>query len=273
MTTRYVLARLRAEYGRLGPAERKVADYFLDQSERDGVLSISDVAIRAGVSEATIVRFSKRLGYSGFLDFKRAFLNERLQTREDLVPYYEKLADSDDPSTVLHKVFSSMQESLRGSLEQLDPASFDQAARWMAESDMVEFYAHGGSGCIVQSAVFTYQRLGIRCTAYVVPLQQLSAAELALPTDLVVGVSHTGTTECVVQAVRRARDRGVRTIGLTNTPGSPLAQAAQVVLLTADSSRRLISDVGMSRVAQVAVLDALGVAVFQLLRQRRNAAP
>lgn len=263
------LRRIRAEYSRLGLTERKIADYFFEQAHLDGVLSISDVAIRTGVSEATLVRFGKRLGYSGFLDLKRAFLNERLQRTGELAPLYEEVTDSDDPPTILRKVFASMHRSLENSLGQIDIASFAQAAKWMADAGTIEFYAHGGSGHLIHSTVIAYQYLGIRCTAYVVPLQQVSAVELTPSTDVLVGVSHTGATESVVRAVRRARERGLRTIGITNVPGSGLASAAEVVLLTSVSSRRLTSDIGVARVAQIAVLDALGMAVFQLLKQRQ----
>lgn len=266
-----VLSLIRTRYARLSPAERRIADYLLHESHNDGVFSISQAAARCGVSEASLVRFSKKLGYAGFLDFKRAFLNERLRRGPQQFPVYEELADDDDLPTVLRKVFLLMRESLESSARQVDPAAFEQAARWTAGAGLIEFYAHGGSGCIVQSTVITYQRLGIRCTAHLDPLLQASAAELVPATDVVFCVSHTGETGSVVGAARRVRERGVRTIALTNTPGSPLARAAELVLLTAVSSRRLSSDVGVSRVAQVAVLDALGVAASRLIEQGRGA--
>ncbi len=266
-----ILSRIRAGYARFSGAERKIAEYLLHESHNDGVFSISQAAARCGVSEASLVRFSKKLGYAGFLDFKRAFLNERLRRRPEQFPVYEELADDDDTPTVLRKVFLLMHESLESSARQVDPAAFEHAARWMARAGVIEFYAHGGSGCIVQSTVITYQRLGIRCTAHLDPLLQTSAAELVPATDVVFCVSHTGETGSVVAAARRARERGIKTIALTNTPGSPLARAAELVLLTAASSRRLSSDVGVSRVAQVAVLDALGVAVSRLIKRARRA--
>ncbi|MGE5598896.1 MAG: MurR/RpiR family transcriptional regulator, partial [Bacteroidota bacterium] len=122
---------------------------------------------------------------------------------------------------------------------------------------------------IAQNAAITYLRFGLRCTVYD-PLLHAGAIEQTTPRDVVIGVSHTGVTEGVIRAVARARARGIRTVCLTNTPGSPLAGAAEITLLTSVSSPRLISDVGVSRVAQAAMLDALGVAVVQFLKKRKE---
>ena len=219
---------------------------------------------------STLVRFSKRLGYTGFLDFKKAFLSELLMSaHQAALPPYEELTEADDPPTVLHKVFLLMHESLETSMRRMDQASFTRAVEWMADAGMIEFWAHGGSNHIAQNAAITYLRFGLRCTVYD-PLLHAGAIEQTTSRDVVIGVSHTGVTEGVVRAVTRARERGIRAVCLTNTPGSPLASAAEVVLLTSVSSPRLISDAGVSRVAQAAMLDALGVAVVQFLRQRKE---
>jgi len=267
-----VVGRLRNIYSGLTSSERKIADNLLAHSSGGGIFSISDLAIQAGVSEATLVRFSKKLGYSGFLEFKKAFFFERLQSTVRSPSAYQEITLDDDSAEVLNKVFSLIQESLTRSLHHVDAAAFATAVAWMAQARVIEFYAHGGSAYIAQNAVITCQRLGIRCAA-LDALVLAAAVENTSSDDVVVGISYTGVTEGVVRAVARARERGIRTCAITNTPGSPLAAAAEIVLITAVSSPILVSDAGVSRVAQVALLDALAAAVVQYRRRRAESRP
>lgn len=257
--------RVRNMRANLSAAEERISEYILQNAMQETFLSISDLAFKAGVSEATIVRFCKKLGYSGFLEFKKAFLRERLQDYS-APPPYEEITPSDSSSVVLKKIFTLMQESLGNSWEKIDTAAFGQAVERLAMADMLEMYAHGGSGYIAQNVVMTYQRLGIRCVAITDPFLHNVAIEKTSLRDVVLGISHTGATESVVKAMQRARERGIPTVGVTNYSDSPLAQNVDLLLLTSISSPVIMSDAGVSRVAQLALLDAIGVAVMQKRR-------
>lgn len=263
-----VMGRLRGVYERLTPAQKKIAGYLLQDNDDEAFFSISDLALRAGVSEATIVRFCKEIGFAGFPEFKKAFLQERLsEYPASLTSPYREINLKDSPSEVLDKVFTLMQESLNTSKEEINPRAFDEATDWIKDSNIVELYAHGGSGFIALNTMITYQRLGIRCTALTDPQLQISAVEMTTPDDVIVAISHTGTTPSVVQAVIRGRERGIKTCAITSFPGSPLALHADLTLLTSLSSPILTSDAGVLRIAQVALLDAIGVVVAQKRRK------
>jgi len=251
---------------RLSPAEARVYQYLLDHALTDTFLNVTDLAQKAKVSEATVIRFCQKIGYSGFLEFKKAFLQDRLQARTDVSPYAKITAD-DEPEAILQKVFTILQDTLITSSQQMDKAAFRKAVEWLADANMIELYAHGGSGHIAQNAAIQYQRQGLRCVVYTDPLVHAQAIKRTRPDDVVVAISHTGETASVVEAVRVGRERGLRTCAITNSPDSPLAKAAEVVLLTATNSPALFSDAGASRVSQIAALDALCVAV--VLRKRK----
>lgn len=55
--------------------QRKIADYFLKNQERIGNMSSLDVAREIGVSDASIIRFSRAIGYEGFTDLKNDIYN------------------------------------------------------------------------------------------------------------------------------------------------------------------------------------------------------
>ena len=70
-----VFEKINSEYYQLTSAEKKVADYAVIHQQKTQFMSISELAEEAGVAEATISRFCKRLGYKGYSAFKLAVAN------------------------------------------------------------------------------------------------------------------------------------------------------------------------------------------------------
>ena len=70
-----VFEKINSEYYQLTSAEKKVADYAVIHQQKTQFMSISELAEEAGVAEATISRFCKRLGYKGDSAVKLAGAN------------------------------------------------------------------------------------------------------------------------------------------------------------------------------------------------------
>ena len=64
--------KIRSAYVTLPSAERKVADFILDNPDRAMRMVINEIAEAAGVSVPSVTRLARRLGYKGFLDFRVA---------------------------------------------------------------------------------------------------------------------------------------------------------------------------------------------------------
>ena len=60
---------------KLTPQQKQIADYFLKNQERVGNMSSLDIAKEIGVSDASIIRFSRAIGYQGFADLKNDIYN------------------------------------------------------------------------------------------------------------------------------------------------------------------------------------------------------
>ena len=63
MANTNIFEQINSEYYQLTSAEKRVADYVADHQQRTQYMSISELAEEAGVAEATVTRFCKRLGY------------------------------------------------------------------------------------------------------------------------------------------------------------------------------------------------------------------
>jgi DNA-binding MurR/RpiR family transcriptional regulator len=97
--------------------------------------------------------------------------------------------------------------------------------------------------------------------------------------DAVVGISHSGGNKEVIEALSLARNAGATVIAVTNYGKSPILRVSDIVLFTASKETAFKSDAVASRIAELAIIDALCAAVafsqyeqsFENLKKTRQA--
>ena len=150
-----------------------------------------------------MVRFAKKLGFQGFIDFKRTILQDLLtNSGGDNVSIYEEIDLGDDPGTVVGKLFYLHKQTIDATSQAMDKAGFAAAAEAIARSMNVVLYGHGGSGYIAQSATFQFLTAGIQCSARVDETIQERSARMLQPGDVVIALSHSGETPSIIKRSR-----------------------------------------------------------------------
>jgi DNA-binding MurR/RpiR family transcriptional regulator len=249
------LIRLRGLYPSLKTALRKVADVILRQPEMAIYASVNEVAAVAVVSEATVMRFCRILGFKGFQDFKIAL------AREMVIPsprfHEDATGEGEDEVAVIRQVFQTNGAALRDTLEILEIEAMKEAAQLLLTAGQIMVVGVGGSGPAVTYVGNRFLLLGLKaymCTDFYL---MLMAASMLSRGDVVVAVSNLGTTREIVETVGIARERGARVICITNNSLSPLARVCNPVLVTASREVTLPEEAIASLICQIAVLDAL----------------
>ena len=248
------LIRLRGLYPSLKAALRKVADVTLARPELAIYASVNEVAAAAGVSEATVMRLCRILGFRGFQDFKIALARELVTPLQRL---HEEVAEGDDPATIVHKVFQANLAALQDTLAVLDPEAMAEAARWLQETRLLLIIGVGTSGPIVEDAGNKFFRLGLPVRAITDSHLMMMAAALLTPADVLLAVSHSGSTRDPVETAKVAKDAGARVICITNNFLSPLTKTADLVLVTASRETRFRQEAMASRLCQTSIIDSL----------------
>jgi DNA-binding MurR/RpiR family transcriptional regulator len=251
------LIRIRSSLPGLYAAEQKVGEAILADPEAVLTSSVTELASRAGASEATVVRFCRSLGYRGYQDFKISLARDLVSPIKSL---HEELEEDDDPGEVAAKVFRTHIQSLEESLAALDPKVFSRAAGLMAGARRILFIGVGTSAPNVLDANNKFFRLGYDCTAQTDSHLQVMQAALLGPADVVVAVSHSGQTRDPIETVRVAKSRGAKAVAITNAALSPLAKLCDLVLVTASRETRFRMEALASRIAQTTVINALFMA-------------
>lgn len=250
--------RLRNSLPALRQAEKKVALYILKNPKDVTSMSVSQLADQCGVSEATVVRVCQRSGFDGFQDLKIQLARETPFSLSQLI--HEEVKESDDVSSLKQKIFHSSIRVLSDTANILDNVQLEKAIDVLANAKRIEVYGIGGSGPIVHDAFHKFLKIGIKIMALSDSHLQAMSAILLHPGDAVIGISHTGASRDVVEAVKKAKEAGAITIAISRSAPSPLSRIADINLPIASSEGSFSNTMG-ARLATLAVIDCLFVGI------------
>lgn len=239
-------------YDELGKAEKKVADWIMENPGDILPLSIVELAEKCSCSEATIVRFSKRLGFAGYQELKISLAQETHST----VVNANMTAD-DGVFEIYEKVCNDIYCSLERTKKVLDKDALDKTAKAIMNAGKVIFMGLGNSAAIAQDASHKLLRAGYNAYAYTDNHMQVIAASHLNSGDVLVGISHSGSSKDVIEALQLARDRGAVTVSITNKGKSPIQKHSDYVLHTSSEETQYNILALNSRIAQLSIIDAL----------------
>ena len=251
-----MLSRIEQRAGSLSRAEKRVADWVVAHPRQAADATLAEVARECGASQPTVIRFCRSVGLSGFRELTIR-LTEALSRPASYV--HRDVSADDATADAVTKVLDAAISSLLDMRAQLSSIPIDEAAAMLRNARQVTFIGLGASGHVATDACHKFFRLGTPCSAHTDTPSILQAAAIAGPGDVLVVVSHLGGWPELDRAATAARDNGAAVIALTN-PASRLARIATVVFGWDPHEDTSVFTPMSSRLAQLALLDALYVA-------------
>lgn len=246
--------RLEAIRPSLAPTAQRIADYVLKHAADVVHMSVTEVAERAGASEGSVVSLCQQIGARGFQQLKIGLARDLVQPVQFI---HEDLARTDDVGTVAAKIFHSGMQAMQDTLKVLDAKALGQAAKAILAARRVEVYGIGSAGPIAEDANYRLLRIGIESKSVIDSHVQAISASLTGKDVAVLTVSHSGSTHETVAATRLAKEAGATTICITNYGKSPLIAYSDIVLHTMARETQFRTEAMTSRIAQLAIVDAL----------------
>lgn len=256
-----LLERIQERYGTLRKSERIVADFLRDNAGRRLDSSITELGRTLGVSEATISRVSRALGYEGYPDMKLS-LAEGARRSASFVNLPLEIEDGDSLVTTSSKLSNLLIAGLDGTQRMLDAQRLELAVEALRAARKIVFVGVGGAAAICDEAAHMFIKAGFEAVSHRDGYTQTIIAATLRQGDVMVGISHTGTTETVADALLLAGERGANTIAITSNAASSVGRAANVVLTTWSASQQLVplhGDFLEGRVSQLFLIDLLYV--------------
>lgn len=213
------------------PLYRSIAEYLLANMDRAAFLSAAELAQQTGASHATIVRFAKSLGYSGYPEMLREIqdhLSRKLSTVERLS---RSVQAPDEERPLLERIVLQDIRNLETALRELDRNAFEAAVSTLSSARTV-FVAgfrstHALAWLLTFSLGLVLERFRVSMVSPTEYVEQLTAADNR---DAIVAFSFPRYYRLTLEVLRFARGRSVKAVAVTDSSLSPLAREADVVL-------------------------------------------
>lgn len=234
-------------------SETRVAEAVMRDPATSVHRTLAELAAEAAVSEPTVVRFCRAIGFRGFREFQIT-LAQALAAQgafNDVA-----MTPIDPHQNLIGSVLSNHLRTLAAVRDALDAETTSRAIDILADARRIEFFGLGASGIVATDAQQKFFRLGRPTVAYTDPHMQLMSAVTLRSGDAVVAISHTGRTRDILESVVTAKDAGAQVIAIT-CPDSPLSFAASLTLPVATVEDTDLYTPMMSRMAHLAVVDVL----------------
>ncbi|MBN3523306.1 MurR/RpiR family transcriptional regulator [Paenibacillus apiarius] len=248
----------RSLYPSLTKTEKKIADYVLKDPDSVLYATVTDLAEKADAGETSVLRFCRNLGFKSYQDFK-------LSLAKDLVTPLKhqesQIEESDDLSSVAQKMTMENIASLKHTLSLLNMNELQKAVDAILKARRLFFMGVGSSAMTAMDAQYRFMRLGFVGEAVTDPHVMAMNATLMSAQDVVFGISTSGSTKDLVDAVRLAKENNVHFICLTSHAKSPITKFADSILLIRSRETPLQGGAFSSKMGQIHVLDILSTAV------------
>lgn len=256
-----ITGRIRGRLDQLGGTHRRIAETILADPAGSAAMSIQALADAASVSQATVSRFCKALGLSGYPQLRLALAAE--SGGREPVPSEGDIAAGDDLASVVSKIAQLDAEAVTDTAALLNVEHLESAIDALQRARRTDVYGVGASAIVGLDLAQKLTRIGRPAIAYGDAHLGLTSAAVLGEDDVAVAISHSGTTADTLDMLRTAKSRGAATIAVTNNPESPLAQEADHVLPTAARETVFRAGATASRLAQLVVVDCMFIGLAQ----------
>lgn len=261
-----VSSRIHAALPQMSVAMAKIGALLLENPAAPLELSITELALRAGTSPATVTRFCRLIGYAGYpplrvgaaADLGRSSAYETW--RSDIGHAFNPV---DTPAEVLRSLVISHVAALESTATQIDHTAVARAAAAIAGSAHVDIYGIGGSAGVAAELQARLYRIGVNAHAWSEVHEGLTSASIQRKNAVAIGVSNTGRTAEMIEMLSLAKSSGALVIAITGNPDSPLASLAELHLTAYAPDGYLQPDDLSAKHAQLLAIDLLYLLIAQ----------
>lgn len=248
--------RINSKMNSLTISERKVVEQ-LKMHEQPFLLSMNELSLLSKVSEPSVVRLYRKLGYASYQELKVALAQEQVNNGITSIGNYNEIKDEDLADVVFDKMADQLATAMSMTKEKINVQQMEEAVQIISKADRVFFFGQGLSGNIAEDGAHKFMRMGGTTIAVKDPHYQAIYANHMCKDDVVIVISHSGETVNIIEVVKMSQKSGAFVIVITSNSNTTLAQMADTLLLTQAQETEKRSDAMVSRLVQLALIDTL----------------
>ncbi|MBO8161417.1 MAG: MurR/RpiR family transcriptional regulator [Thermosipho sp. (in: Bacteria)] len=264
-----VIALIKHRMSDLTKSEKKIAEIVLQSTNQIIKMTVNELATMCGVSDATVIRFIKKLDFETFQEFKFSLAKEEVENVEEEMELV--LKPSDTPGDVHRKITSASLRTIESTskITRLKLDSYIEVARAIRSSNKICIFGVGASGAVSIFLQYKLTRNGYPAVAIVDPHMQAILAANMTSKDLAIGISQSGSTKDTVDSLAVAKEHGAMTVAITDHKNSPIAKYSSIIIETFSSDNPIKNSAGRSVLAQIYAIEIL-TGILQTLDYERS---
>ena len=242
----------------LTKTEKKIANAILSQPDLLNQCSLSEVASQLDVGEATFIRFCRTLGFKGYTDFKLDLAIElATQEKESSALLDTDVAETDTSKEIATKLQVTLHNVITETINLLNFNELEKVVDVLRRAKRIFLFGVGSSGLTAEDAKHKLMRIGLQTDAVTNNHFMYMQASLLKQGDVVIGISHSGSSEETTKALRIAKENQAVTVALTHNLRSPITDVADYVLINGNRQGHMQGDSIGTKMAQLFVLDLI----------------
>ena len=246
--------RIQRKYPKFTKTETKLANYILNDPNNVLQLNVSELAKNAGVSDASVVRFSRNIGYHGFMDFKVNLAYDVVPSDRHINP---RLKKGDAPEDICRKIFESEVRVLNETRSGMSVEQINRITDKIAQADHIVLFGTGGSLMVIKDAEHKFLKIGYHAIVHEDIDMQRMEASLMRDRDVAIAVSFSGANSNVIDCMKMARANNAYCVGIVSQVRSPLTKVVDDAVYSAYDETIFNSESVSTRIAQLAIIDCI----------------
>lgn len=251
------LVGIRGEYNQFTKAEKKVADFILNNPKKVLFMSITELAEACGVGDTSVFRFCKTMDCKGYQEFKMLLSLSLNEGKQGLGQIEGDISREDSFAQVAQKVLASNIDALRETHSLLKRENFEKVIECFRRAKRICFYGVGTSMTTAMKAADKF--LKIEPKVYCVPDSHMQAmmASTMSSGEVAVIFSYSGATKDTIHVAQLARQAGAAIVCVTRFIKSPLTAYADLTLLCGANESPLQAGSSSAEISQLFLIDML----------------
>lgn len=234
--------------------EERIVEYIKKNEERAINNSVQELAKEMGVSPASIIRLSKKLGYTGLQDLKIDLAKNQNVSKGDR-EYL--LVHSDSLEQMVEKFTSGIENVANKTIELLKKEDIKKAVETLNNAEAIYLMGIGASSIVAQDLQQKLTRVNKRCIYHLDTHMNVAQSAHIKSSDAVIAISYSGETKEVLLAAMEAKRNGAPVIAIVKFGESSLSSIADINLHSLDIEGEIRLGAIYSRYSSLLLTDLL----------------
>lgn len=251
-----ILEYIKQNYDTFTDREKLIADYLLSNKESIINLSAKEIGDLTSTSAATLVRFSKKLGFNSLNEMKLNLSMSLKNNKESSsFEYIDKNLETKD---IIYGIKNSIDVVMDKTVSLIKEEELEKAIDLLIKAKNIYIYSVGVSGLVGMDFYYKLSRINKRCIAHNDTHLQITSSVLMEAGDVAVAISYSGSTKEVLECVKNAKKNNIPVIAITKASvNNELEQLADITLKVPFVEKSLREGAMSSRISQLALIDML----------------